>query len=165
MPLLRGPYNARPPAGAAPHSGGRRRKRAGLELLLRNPLFFLIFAVRVSQKFCRATGYFSSLAHRNHEVSLFQHRLDMELLFLLELVLMAAFFGLKSFVAQQKKDDYQEMSCRMKKSKKPDIDEIQMLETLARSYKKKEKGWRIAFLCAMVGIVFHLAFIVSLFGI
>lgn len=55
MPLLRGPYNARPPAGAAPHSGGRRRKRAGLELLLRNPLFFLIFAVRVSQKFCRAT--------------------------------------------------------------------------------------------------------------
>lgn len=56
MPLLRGPYNARPPAGAAPHSGGRRRKRAGLELLLRNPLFFLIFAVRVSQKFCRATG-------------------------------------------------------------------------------------------------------------
>lgn len=64
MPLLRGPYNARPPAGAAPHSGGRRRKRAGLELLLRNPLFFLIFAVRVSQKFCRATrreaGYLHS---------------------------------------------------------------------------------------------------------
>lgn len=58
MPLLRGPYNARPPAGAAPHSGGRRRKRAGLELLLRNPLFFLIFAVRVSQKFCRATTAF-----------------------------------------------------------------------------------------------------------
>lgn len=58
MPLLRGPYNARPPAGAAPHSGGRRRKRAGLELLLRNPLFFLIFAVRVSQKFCRATIFF-----------------------------------------------------------------------------------------------------------
>ena len=56
MPLLRGPINARPPAGAAPRSGGRRRKRAGLELLLRNPLFFLIFAVRVSQKFCRATG-------------------------------------------------------------------------------------------------------------
>lgn len=55
MPLLRGPINARPPAGAAPRSGGRRRKRAGLELLLRNPLFFLIFAVRVSQKFCRAT--------------------------------------------------------------------------------------------------------------
>lgn len=59
MPLLRGPYNARPPAGAAPHSGGRRRKRAGLELLLRNPLFFLIFAVRVSQKFCRATLSYS----------------------------------------------------------------------------------------------------------
>ena len=56
MPLLRGPINARPPAGAAPRSGGRRRKRAGLELLLRNPLFFLIFAVRVSQKFCRATA-------------------------------------------------------------------------------------------------------------
>ena len=55
MPLLRGPYNARPPAGAAPRSGGCRRKRAGLELLLRNPLFFLIFAVRVSQKFYRAT--------------------------------------------------------------------------------------------------------------
>lgn len=60
MPLLRGPYNARPPAGAAPHSGGRRRKRAGLELLLRNPLFFLIFAVRVSQKFCRATDKIST---------------------------------------------------------------------------------------------------------
>lgn len=110
-------------------------------------------------------GYFSSLAHRHHQVSHFQRRLDMELLFLLELVLMAVFFGLKSFVAQQKKVDYQEISCRMKKSKKPDIDEIQMLETLARSYKKKEKGWRIAFLCAMVGIVFHLAFIVPLFGI
>ena len=110
-------------------------------------------------------GYFSSLAHRNHKVSLFQHRLDMDLLFLLELVLMAMFFGLKSFVAKQKKDDYQEISCRMKKSKKPDIDEIQMLETLERSCEKKEKGWRIAFLCVMVGIVFHLVFIVSFFGI
>lgn len=60
MPLLRGPINARPPAGAAPHSWGRRRKRAGLELLLRNPLFFLIFAVRVSQKFCRATLIYGS---------------------------------------------------------------------------------------------------------
>ena len=110
-------------------------------------------------------GYFSSLAHRNHEVSLFQRRLDMELLFLLELVLMAMFFGLKSFVAKQKKDDYQEISCRMKKSKNPDIDEIQILETLESSCEKKEKGWRIAFLCVMVGIVFHLVFIVSFFGI
>lgn len=50
--LLRGPL---------PHSGGRRRKRAGLELLLRNPLFFLIFAVRVSQKFCRATNLAATL--------------------------------------------------------------------------------------------------------
>lgn len=110
-------------------------------------------------------GYFSSLAHRNHEVSLFQHRLDMELLFLLELVLMAMFFGLKSFVAQQKKDDYREISRRMKTSKKPDIDEIQMLETLERNCEKKEKGWRIAFLCVMVGIVFHLVYIVSFLGI
>ncbi len=69
MPLLRGPYNARPPAGAAPHSGGRRRKRAGLELLLRNPLFFLIFAVRVSQKFCRATvALFNKIKYGNPEV-------------------------------------------------------------------------------------------------
>jgi hypothetical protein len=110
-------------------------------------------------------GYFSSLAHRNHKVSLFQHRLDMDLLFLLELVLMAMFFGLKSFVAKQKKDDYQEIICRMKKSKKPDTDEIQMLETLERSCEKKERGLRIAFLCVMVGIVFHLVFIVSFFGI
>ena len=110
-------------------------------------------------------GYFSFLAHRNHQVSLFQRRLDMELLFLLELVLMAMFFGLKSFVAQQKKDDYQEISCRMKKSKKPDIDEIQMIETLVKRCKKKEKGWRIAFLCVMVGIAFHLAFIASFFSI
>ncbi len=110
-------------------------------------------------------GYFSSLAHRNHEVSLFQRRLDMELLFLLELVLMAMFFGLRSFVTQQKKDDYQEISRRMKKSKEPDIDEIQILETLEKSCEKKEKGWRIAFLCVMVGIVFHLAFIISFFSI
>lgn len=53
--LLRGPL---------PHSGGRRRKRAGLELLLRNPLFFLIFAVRVSQKFCRATTKLRLLLHQ-----------------------------------------------------------------------------------------------------
>ena len=110
-------------------------------------------------------GCFSSFAHRNHEASLFQYRLDMELLFLLELVLMAMFFGLKSFVVQQKKDDYQEIRCRMKKSKKSDIDEIQMLETLERSCEKKEKGWRITFLCVMAGIVFYLAFIVSFFGI
>ena len=110
-------------------------------------------------------GYFSSLAHRNHEVSLFQRRLDMELLFLLELVLMAMFFGLKSFVAQQKKADYQKTRYQMQKSKKQNIDEIQMLETLARSCEKKQKGWRIAFLCVMVGIVFHLAFIVSFLGV
>lgn len=47
--------NARPPAGAAPRPGSRRRKRADLELLLRKPLFFLIFAVQISQKSCRAT--------------------------------------------------------------------------------------------------------------
>jgi len=48
-------------------------------------------------------SYFSSLARRHHRVFLFQYRLDMELLFLLELVLMALFFGLKSLVARQKK--------------------------------------------------------------
>ena len=37
-------------------------------------------------------SYFSSLAHRHHQVSHFQRRLDMEFLFLLELVLMALFF-------------------------------------------------------------------------
>lgn len=109
-------------------------------------------------------GYFSSLAYRNHQVSLFQRRLDMELLFLLELILMAIFFALKSFVARQKKNNCQEISCRMKKSKKPDIDEIQMIETLERSCEKKEKGWRIAFLFVMVGIAFHLAFMMF-FGI
>lgn len=55
-------------------------------------------------------SYFSSLARRHHQVSHFQYRLDMELLFLLELVLMALFFGLKSFVAQQK-DDYRRIIC------------------------------------------------------
>lgn len=110
-------------------------------------------------------SYFSSLAHRHHQVSHFQRRLDMELLFLLELVLMALFFGLKSFVARREKDDYQKINCRMKKSKKPDIDEIQLFETLERSYEKKEKRWRIALLCVIVGIAVQLIFMVSVFGI
>lgn len=110
-------------------------------------------------------SYFSSLAHRHHQVSHFQRRLDMELLFLLELVLMALFFGLKSLVARRKKDDYQRMIFRMKKSKKQDIDEIQLLETLERSYEKKEKGWRIALLCMIVGMAIHLIFMVSVFGV
>ena len=108
---------------------------------------------------------FSSLAHRHHQVSHFQRRLDMELLFLLELVLMALFFGLKSFAARRTKDDYQQINCRIKKSKKPDIDEIQLLETLERSNAKKEKRWRIALLCVIVGIAVQLTFMVFVFGV
>lgn len=84
----------------------------------------------------------------------FQHRLGMELLFLLELILMALFFGLKSFVSHWQKVDHQEMKCQLEKS---DIDEIQLLETLTRSYEKKEKGWLIALLCTVAGIAIHLA--------
>ena len=40
-----------------------------LELLLRNPLFFLIFAVRVSQKFCRATV--GEVRHIQNDLRLF----------------------------------------------------------------------------------------------
>lgn len=84
----------------------------------------------------------------------FQHRLSMELLFLLELILMALFFCLKSFVSHWQKVDHQEMKCQLEKS---DIDEIQLLETLTRSYGKKEKGWLIALLCTVAGIAIHLA--------
>ena len=84
----------------------------------------------------------------------FQHWLSMELLFLLELILMALFFGLKSFVSHWQKVDHQEMKCQLEKS---DIDEIQLLETLTRSYEKKEKGWLIALLCTVAGIAIHLA--------
>lgn len=84
----------------------------------------------------------------------FQHRLGMELLFLLELILMALFFGLKSFVSHWQKVDHQEMKYQLEKS---DIDEIQLLETLTRSYEKKEKGWLIALLCTVAGIAIHLA--------
>lgn len=84
----------------------------------------------------------------------FQHRLGMELLFLLELILMALFFGLKSFVSHWQKVDHQEMKCQLEKS---DIDEIQLLETLTRSYGKKEKGWLITLLCTVAGIAIHLA--------
>lgn len=84
----------------------------------------------------------------------FQHRLSMELLFLLELILMALFFSLKSFVSHWQKVDHQEMKCQLEKS---DIDEIQLLETLTRSYEKKEKGWLIALLCTVAGIAIHLA--------
>lgn len=83
-----------------------------------------------------------------------QHRLSMELLLLLELILMALFFGLKSFVSHWQKVDHQETRYQLEKS---DIDEIQLLETLTRNYGKKEKGWLIALLCTVAGIAIHLA--------
>lgn len=108
-------------------------------------------------------GYFSSLARCNHQVSHFQRRLDMELLFLLELVLMVLFFGLKSFAAHRQKTDHREMKYQLKKAEKIDIDEIQLLETLTKSYEKKEKGWLIAVLCTLAGIAIHLAAMASWF--
>ena len=77
----------------------------------------------------------------------FQHRLGMELLFLLQLVLMALFFCFKSFAARR----------RMEKSETPDAGSIRLLEKLEKSNEKEARGWLIALLCTMAGITFHLA--------
>ena len=109
-------------------------------------------------------GCFSSTAYHNYQVSLFQRRLDMERLFPTGTYSDGYIFCTEIFYCSTKKNGCWEISCRMKKSKKPDIDELQMIETWERSCEKKEKGWRVAFLCVMVGIAFRLVFSISFFG-
>ena len=86
----------------------------------------------------------------------FQHRLGMELLFLLQLVLMALFFCFKSFAVRRQMIDRREIKCRMEKSEKPDAGSIRLLEKLEKSNEKEARGWLIALLCTMAGITFHL---------
>ena len=86
----------------------------------------------------------------------FQHRLGMELLFLLQLVLMALFFCFKSFAARRQMMDRREIKRQMEKSEKPDAGSIRLLEKLEKSNEKEARGWLIALLCTMAGITFHL---------
>lgn len=87
----------------------------------------------------------------------FQHRLGMELLFLLQLVLMALFFCFKSFAARGQMIDRREIKRQMEKSEKPDAGSIRLLEKLEKSNEKEARGWLIALLCTMAGVAFHLA--------
>ena len=86
----------------------------------------------------------------------FQHRLGMELLFLLQLVLMALFFCFKSFAVRRQMIDRREIKRRMEKSETPDAGSIRLLEKLEKSNEKEARGWLIALLCTMAGITFHL---------
>ena len=87
----------------------------------------------------------------------FQHRLGMELLFLLQLVLMALFFCFKSFAVRRQMIDRREIKRRMEKSETPDAGSIRLLEKLEKSNEKEARGWLIALLCTMAGVAFHLA--------
>ena len=86
----------------------------------------------------------------------FQHQLGMELLVLLELVLMALFFGLKSFVARWQMIDRREIKRQMEKSEQPDTNSIQLLKKMGKGNEKEATGWLIALLCTVAGIAIHL---------
>ena len=81
----------------------------------------------------------------------------MELLFLLQLVLMALFFCFKSFAVRRQMIDRREIKRRMEKSETPDAGSIRLLEKLEKSNEKEARGWLIALLCTMAGVAFHLA--------
>ena len=86
----------------------------------------------------------------------FQHQLGMELLVLLELVLMALFFGLKSFVARWQMIDRREIKRQMEKSEQPDTNSIQLLKKMGKGNEKEATGWLIALLCTVAGIAIPL---------
>ena len=86
----------------------------------------------------------------------FQHQLGMELLVLLELVLMALFFCLKSFVARWQMIDRREIKRQMEKSEQLDTNSIQLLKKMGKGNEKEATGWLIALLCTVAGIAIHL---------
>lgn len=86
----------------------------------------------------------------------FQHQLGMEFLVLLELVLMALFFGLKSFVARWQMIDRREIKRQMEKSEQLDTNSIQLLKRMGKGNEKEATGWLIALLCTVAGIAIHL---------
>ena len=86
----------------------------------------------------------------------FQHQLGMELLVLLELVLMALFFFLMSFVARWQMIDRREIKRQMEKSEQLDTNSIQLLKKMGKGNEKEATGWLIALLCTVAGIAIHL---------